>query len=71
MNVVNPVAGSPGSLYAATVTYRTRVTFAILDVSYLPNTNCYQLTDPEGVEGLLDLSSDKLSNLLMVAKKIG
>ena len=69
MNVINPVAGSPGPLYAATVTYRTRVTFAIFYDSHLPNTNCYQLTDPGGMEGLVGLSSDKLSNLLKVAKK--
>ena len=70
MNVINPVAGSPGPLYVATVTYQTSVTLAIFYDSHLPNTNCNQITDPGGMEGLVGLSNDQLSDLLKVAKKI-
>ena len=70
MNVINPVAGSPDPLYFATVTYQTRVTFAIFYDSHLPNNNCYQFTDSGGMEDLVGLSNHKLSNLLKAAKKI-
>ena len=70
MNVINPAAGLPDPLYAAIVIYQTRAIFAIFYDSHLPNTNCYQFTDPGRMEGLVGLSNDKLSNLLRVAKKI-